>query len=133
MMKEEDILNKEMTEEELRHYIEQNDYLKINLRIMNDLPIVEKDDEITDYNQLAQNIALNGRKQTAVEYTPDMMTFYYELLTQGYEAFGEDYLIKFVTKYPEYAVLVLHLFFGYCTEISKYLESLDKNKEDSEA
>ena len=133
MEKEDDILNKEMTEEELRYYIEQDDYLKTNLRIMNDLPIVEKEDEITDYNQLAQNVVLKERKETAVKYTPDMMTAYYGLLTQGYEAFGEDYLTKFVTKYPEQAVIVLHLFFGYCTEISKYLESLDKNKEDSEA
>lgn len=133
MNENEDILNKEMTPEELKLALEQNDYLKLNLKIMNDLPLIEPEGESEpDYNKLAANVSLNKKLESVVEYTPESMSFYYGLISNGYDCFGEDYIIKLVTKYPDYTCLILHLFMGYVENMTAYLEA-HETKSDEES
>lgn len=118
--------NNEVSKEDILQLVEQNEFLKLNLKIMNGLELLDKEDSIEpDYNELANKIALKEKKESVVEYTPESMQFYYSLITNGYDCFGEDYIYKFIMEYPEYTALALHLFIGYAEENTKYIAELE--------
>ena len=130
----ENIVNKMMTDEEILEATEKNEYLKLNLKIMNGLELLSKEDEEEpDYNELAKNIALNEKKLSVVEYNPESMSFYYSLITNGYDCFGEDYIYKLIMEYPEYTALILHLFIDYAAENTKYISELENKIKELEA
>lgn len=130
----ENIVNKMMTDEEILEATEKNEFLKLNLKIMNGLELLSKEDEEEpDYNELAKNIALNEKKLSVVEYNPESMSFYYSLITNGYDCFGEDYIYKLIMEYPEYTALILHLFIDYAAENTKYISELENKIKELEA
>lgn len=130
----EDLVNKMMTDEEILEATEKNEFLKLNLKIMNGLELLSKEDEEEpDYNELAKNIALNEKKLSVVEYNPESMSFYYSLITNGYDCFGEDYIYKLIMEYPEYTALILHLFIDYAAENTKYISELENKIKELEA
>lgn len=123
----------QVSKEEILNFVEQNEFLKLNLRIMNGLELIAKEDEIEpDYNELANKVALKEKKQSVVEYKPESMEFYYSLITNGYDCFGEDYIYKLIMEYPEYTALILHLFIGYAEENTKYIQELENKIKDLE-
>ena len=120
--KKENAINKE----DILELAKQNEFLKLNLKIMNGLELLEKEGELEpDYNKLADQIALKEKKQSVVEYKPESMEFYFSLITNGYDCFGEDYIYKLIMEYPEYTALILHLFIGYAEENTKYIQTLE--------
>ena len=123
----------QVSKEEILSFVEQNEFLKLNLRIMNGLELIAKEDEIEpDYNELANKVALKEKKQSVVEYKPESMEFYYSLITNGYDCFGEDYIYKLIMEYPEYTALILHLFIGYAEENTKYIQELENKIQELE-
>ena len=115
-------MSNEINKEDILELTKQNEFLKLNLRIMNGLELLDKEGEIEpDYNKLADQIALKEKKQSVVEYKPESMEFYYSLITNGYDCFGEDYIYKLIMEYPEYTALILHLFMSYAEENTKYM------------
>lgn len=123
----------QVSKEEILNLVEQNEFLKLNLRIMNGLELIAKEDEIEpDYNELANKVALKEKKQSVVEYKPESMEFYYSLITNGYDCFGEDYIYKLIMEYPEYTALILHLFIGYAEENTKYIQELENKIQELE-
>lgn len=123
----------QVSKEEILNFVEQNEFLKLNLRIMNGLELIAKEDEIEpDYNELANKVALKEKKQSVVEYKPESMEFYYSLITNGYDCFGEDYIYKLIMEYPEYTALILHLFIEYAEENTKYIQELENKIQELE-
>lgn len=74
--------NEEMSKEKLQSILEENDYLKTNLKIMNGLlkeDILDTDDNHFNFNKLYEDISLLDKKDTLVQYTPESAAYYYRI------------------------------------------------------
>lgn len=81
----------EMNPEDLKTLINENELIKVCLRVMNDLDAKVSEDEIEpDYMELWNNIALN--KKIEIEgLNAGMLDYYYQLMHCGYDNFGIDF------------------------------------------
>jgi hypothetical protein len=78
-----------MNPEDLKLLIEQNEYLKYVLKIMNDIPL---DDETeVDYQELWNKVSLTKNIDPG-EVNSDAIYFYYMLLSTGLDNFGEGFI-----------------------------------------
>lgn len=90
----------EMNPEDLKLLIEENEMLKHELKVMNSIPLSnrysngeEVDEDTINYQELWSNVALSKRID-AGEPNVDLLTFYFKLLSDGYDNFGLNFFIK---------------------------------------
>lgn len=133
----------EMSPEELKGLIETNQMLKYCLRIMNRIPLGDTyadgtkiNEEDINYEELWNNVSLQ-QKVDAGEVTADTISFYYQLLSLGYDNFGSMFFYNmFDSENASYIIYALKCFIDYIGDLSNTIEKYDnelkelkKNKE----
>lgn len=122
--------NKEMTIEEVKEEVNNNFLLQQVLKIMNDIPLIERDEngnEIEteyDYGKLYENVSML-KKTNSIEYKPDSAQFYYQLMSLGYDNFGEEFFRKLLQTNPEYLVTSIILFLEQLNQCTQYIQTLE--------
>lgn len=114
-------------EEDLKVLIEQNQYLKYVLKVMNNISLNEADEDI-DFMELWNQVALD-KKVALPETTSDGIALYYGLLTCGLDNMGLKFLDKFRENDSNFAILKCAIcsLLDFITE--NYGESVEKSKE----
>ena len=88
----ENVEGPKMNPEDVGLLVEQNEYIKHCLKIMNDIPL--SDETPVDYEELWNKVALN-KKIDAGDVSSEAIAFYFNLLTTGYDNFGTMFFYHF--------------------------------------
>lgn len=113
-----------MTPEEMKAYFETHYFIQLALKVMNDISL--KDETEQDYMKLWENVSLE-KKNTSIEYKPELAQFYYNFLSSGYDNFGTKFFEKMIHNNPEYLVEAIIIFIEQLEENAKYIEKLEEN------
>jgi len=122
-MKDENLVSAE----DLKLLIEENQYLRYCLKVLNNISVLEGDDN-TDYLELYNRIALN-KKLVLPESTLESALFYFNFLSTGIDNFGKEFLDKFRENDSNWNILcyAIKSFIDFMTENSK--KDSAKNKD----
>ena len=137
--KEENKEEAKMAPEDLKLLIEQNQFLKYCLRIMNHIPlgsykdengnVTEIKDEDLNYEELWNNVALKKRVDVG-EVTGDAISFYFSLLSLGYDNFGVDFFIAMAESEDNAPFLyyAIKCFIEFMSDFTQEKQQEDENK-----
>lgn len=106
-----------MSPEDLKLLIDQNEYIKMCLKVMNDIPLM--DETPVDYMELWNKVSLQ-KKVDAGDVNPDAIAFYFQLLSTGYDNFGAMFFHHFAnSENAAYFYYAIKCFLQYMTDTNK--------------
>jgi len=123
--------------ENVKLLIEENQYLRYCLKVMNNISALE-DDKNIDFLALYNKIALNKKielPKNTTENTVQSAVFYFEFLSTGIDNFGKEFLDKFRENDSNWNILcyAIKSFIDFMTEDSKNNEENNENNEENSA
>lgn len=120
------------SKEEARDIIKGNLLLQEVLKIMNNIPLIqENEEEEYDYMKLYENVSLM-KKTKSIEYKPESAQFYYQLMDLGYSNFGEEFFEKMLQANPQYLITAMILFIEQLAQSTQYIQKLETKLNDTE-
>lgn len=125
MEEEKDI---EMTPEDMKIFLDTHYYIQLALKVMSGISL--KDESEQDYMKLWEKVSLE-KKNTSVEYKPELAQFYYNFLSTGYDNFGTKFFERMIQDNPEYLVEAIIIFIEQLEQNASYIESLEEKNKDS--
>jgi hypothetical protein len=112
----------QISADDLKLLIEENQYLRYCLKVMNGISALEEDDNI-DYLELYNRIALN-KKLELPESTIESAVFYFSFLSCGIDNFGKEFLDKFRENDSNWNIL--------CYAIKSFIDFMSENSKNNE-